>query len=621
MGKVLYIDPNPKGQEVVQHEDLSIFVELVTTKKSRSEINVDGYDKTINIQQGGEKIPIRFLKGTNDDNSKDGSTNLTTHYTEITTKFGQSNLDLETFGITSIDIDFNTSYTPVVKINFTDIRGRLFEMGNDSPYNIFFNLPYPMFELTVKGYYGKAVTYCLHLTKFSGKLDDKTGNFEIQCDFIGYTYAFLSDMLMGYLRGISETNIAKDKLKDAQEKFLAKGEVFLSFNELTEKTLGLNKKILKLKNDNSNLKELKVAEDVMIMVSKLKSELKQLLTKLTRVKGSDSKNIEISNGGVLGLTKDVSSTPNSDTAKRIEEIKTTHNKRFKGLIYDLNQLIGGYFFQLDPQTYQLVEGVNYGSGIRVIDFRTEMLDGGNNDKEPYNNQYGEPAYYPINTTDNETELRVVVTNFKTQEDYLSFRRNVTSLPKRKVSSDIMEMTYYDLSKMFSELNSVGSKLKKAVKTSKVAIADKLLNEIETQFGVEHNGELIKFTPSMKNMIRILTEHIHILLKCIKDVAEDVKLSQSNGRRGALLGDLNVNGRYDLSNGIEPKCGFSQNSASVSNATLNDVLPFPEYKERENGVFVDKWIGNEAPNIPEVLFIDDLLEGLIQAKKKDKLGIR
>jgi hypothetical protein len=36
-------------------------------------------------------------------------------------------------------------------------------------------LPYPLFELTIKGYYGKPVKYCLHLTKFNSKFNSQTG--------------------------------------------------------------------------------------------------------------------------------------------------------------------------------------------------------------------------------------------------------------------------------------------------------------------------------------------------------------------------------------------------------------------------------------------------------------
>jgi hypothetical protein len=62
-------------------------------------------------------------------------------------------------------------------------------------YSTFFQLPYPLFELTIKGYYGKPVKYCLHLTKFNSKFNSQTGNFEITTNFITHL-AMLSDMLI-----------------------------------------------------------------------------------------------------------------------------------------------------------------------------------------------------------------------------------------------------------------------------------------------------------------------------------------------------------------------------------------------------------------------------------------
>ena len=64
----------------------------------------------------------------------------------------------------------------------------------------FFHLPYPLFLFQFKGYYGDAVSYPLHLMKFNSKFNGESGNFEIKCEFIGHTFAFLSDMLLGYAK-------------------------------------------------------------------------------------------------------------------------------------------------------------------------------------------------------------------------------------------------------------------------------------------------------------------------------------------------------------------------------------------------------------------------------------
>jgi hypothetical protein len=82
--------------------------------------------------------------------------------------------DTQTLGITNIVVDNNASQTPVVTIDLVDVGGRtLFEKGDESPYSVFFNLPYPTFYLTLKGYFGKAIRYQLILAKFTSELEQE----------------------------------------------------------------------------------------------------------------------------------------------------------------------------------------------------------------------------------------------------------------------------------------------------------------------------------------------------------------------------------------------------------------------------------------------------------------
>ena len=60
--RVLYIDPNPEGTNLINHEDLSIFVELNTTKKERSEINVDAEAKKLTLMTVVLKHQLNSLK-------------------------------------------------------------------------------------------------------------------------------------------------------------------------------------------------------------------------------------------------------------------------------------------------------------------------------------------------------------------------------------------------------------------------------------------------------------------------------------------------------------------------------------------------------------------------------
>jgi hypothetical protein len=210
---VRILEPNPIG-ETVPHEDLFIYVSLTARQKSKTILTStnEGVKPTTTVRNdikftvphvAVESIPGNTLFKT--------KPTLTTDWTEIggwrspNDKLG---VDYEGFGITNIDIEIKSQTAPKVVIDFVDIRGAtLFEQGSCSPYGLFFNLPYPIFELTVKGYYGKAVNYYLNLVKFNTKFNSDTGNMECRAEFIGYTFAFLSDTIVSYVQ-------ASQKLKE-----------------------------------------------------------------------------------------------------------------------------------------------------------------------------------------------------------------------------------------------------------------------------------------------------------------------------------------------------------------------------------------------------------------------
>ena len=92
------------------------------------------------------------------------------------------------------------SFIPEVTIEFEDIQGKaLFEMGDQSPYAAFFNLPYPPFFLTMKGFYGQAIRYQLNLETFESRFNSQSGNYQITCRFKGYKYNILNEIQLGHL--------------------------------------------------------------------------------------------------------------------------------------------------------------------------------------------------------------------------------------------------------------------------------------------------------------------------------------------------------------------------------------------------------------------------------------
>jgi len=199
----------------VKQEDLIIYASLSATVRP----------KTLIQNKPDQKIlEVTFVKeGSLDLNvtAPVGKTFLTTDWTNVSTFDSQIGKDLETFGMTSIDMSFNSGFIPQVTINFVDVRGAtLFEQGSCSPYGAFFHQPWPIFELTVKGYYGNPVKYSLALKNFTTKFNPTNGNYESTAEFIGYSYAFLSDILIGYALAAAYMEGSEEKLKQIYQKYL-----------------------------------------------------------------------------------------------------------------------------------------------------------------------------------------------------------------------------------------------------------------------------------------------------------------------------------------------------------------------------------------------------------------
>jgi len=227
---VIVVDPNKTiddfgniEERLVDHESLVMYVNLEADVVPRTKLAVGGSPedriRTISVAK------MNFLKPTK--NAYLG----TGYYDEITgqnsTEFKGTNQQLEIgqqpkngdkpyiqntvvnekdiidnglLGITSINIQTNSSFIPTVEILLEDVQGKgLFELGNNSPYSAFFNLPYPPFYLTLKGYYGQAVRYQLNLEKFHATFNGFSGNYQVRLQFKGYKFNILNEIAMGHL--------------------------------------------------------------------------------------------------------------------------------------------------------------------------------------------------------------------------------------------------------------------------------------------------------------------------------------------------------------------------------------------------------------------------------------
>ncbi len=282
---VYLVDPNPPGREIVPPEDLFTYVNLKAIRRNRSAIETNGNAGNVSLSQSetteGEinfiatEIPYAPNGKSNGDG---GKTYATTSWSDIGGIKNNSNGILEGFGINSIDITYGASLVPQVDMSFTDLRGAsLFDVtdseNRQSPYSLFFEMPYPIFKLSVKGYYGKAVTYCLHMINWSSDFDGSTGNFNIKAKFVGFQQAFMADMVLGNIIGVANTddgakklaNITITDVDDGTERETPKLDDFI--NGVAKLPI----KVESLKQSSKDFDELKVMNSKLAKLKKIRS--------------------------------------------------------------------------------------------------------------------------------------------------------------------------------------------------------------------------------------------------------------------------------------------------------------------------------------------------------------
>lgn len=243
---IVLVDPNKvvngDGEQIdrlVEHENLVMYANLEAKIIPRTKLalgeNTEQMSRNLKIANFGETEDgqINFLKPqgkkyfdtsyTDQLTGKGSLSNEGINQTQITEQGSVVNnsQDTQMLGITSISIKNNASFIPQVDIEMIDVQGRtLFELGENSPYSAFFQLPYPLFYLTVKGYYGKAVKYELMMKSFNARFDPTDGNYKVSVSFIGRTAAILSDLSLGALFALPhmyETNLLVDNNEDPSD--------------------------------------------------------------------------------------------------------------------------------------------------------------------------------------------------------------------------------------------------------------------------------------------------------------------------------------------------------------------------------------------------------------------
>lgn len=226
-GRIFYVDPNDvfgfggdNGDVPLTppYEDMSIAFNLIIEKydrfdnQKRNQMGLCWCDKLSG--DGHYNVLNGSISDENGVYDSQGNRYLSTYYVDISADGYNKGEQIEGLGVSSIQVSFDSYYTPTVVINFVDVRGSaLFgreeaihtsksgngEINSSNVFGSFFTIPYPKFRLQIKGFFGKAVTYQLTVTNFKANFNAQTGNVEATVQFVGYTWSLLTDIPLQYL--------------------------------------------------------------------------------------------------------------------------------------------------------------------------------------------------------------------------------------------------------------------------------------------------------------------------------------------------------------------------------------------------------------------------------------
>jgi hypothetical protein len=566
-GKLLWYDPNPTDNEPIDLSELTISVDLQVTNKSRSIISVNSQNGTIVTDNNGEStvINVDFFDGSRFGNSEGDARALTTNYTNIQHLGGDLDNDYEALGIDSINIEFNSSYAPMVKIKFIDVRGAaMFSNGGNGKYKFFFEMPYPLFNLKIKGYYGKTVRYCLHLLRFNANFNSQTGNFEIDCDFIGFTYALLTDMLMGLVRASVTTKRGQAIFKKFKSEYKNQDNI-ITIDELVIRISEINETVTKIK-EGEETKRLSVTQKSKEEVENLRSLVIRYLDYYSQGANAFTAN---NASGILIITE-----PDANEKKRLDTEEGVYKENVKKkIITDIKPLIG--FDSPEPN-------------IKKI---KDELDPNNDETCIYFTSYGYIKYHGLDTSiiSDETTLSTRLTN----NGFVGGSRleTIISLLQSIDFKGVSKISIIDLSRAIKACDNTQSILDNENTNAVTTATDKLKSDIRGVLG---------FDPTIRNLFRILCVSTEVFLQCMVDVSREAENDIAGKRENALA---------KLRNGLD------------TIGKTGKVFPWPEYKKKgvESDGYFEEWLGNDIPttNVPELKFTEELLNEMLYQAKADK----
>lgn len=643
---IFLVDPNPPGRGIVPTEDMFIYVKFTAEERSRGVKTLsESRDGEINfiateVKYNASGKPIKNLMGKTESYA-------TTSYTDLGGfKNTYSSGSLEGFGIKNIDIKYNASLVPQVDISFTDVRGSaLFDVieqdNRKSPYSLFFKMPYPIFTLTVKGYFGTPVDYCLHMVNWNSKFDPSTGNFDIDANFLGFQQAFLADITIGNILGINNTPEGKKALSELP----ISGDTGNVFP--TPPLAEFIKKISKLQVDLEHLKASSELYKKLIVLNTQQQKLKTIQSFIGSPirKENGNPNPEFPYNYLLNsnqiITSFIKGGDNLNLGKDYLSIRDYLIFKYSTLV-SVNSYMSTYYdLLIDYQEFVVTNDSQLDSGIvdgiinnktlntdifpitegEEIDYLTGLeVDVATGITTTKDAAAGKPKYatklsealdeLKINFFN--TDNSVVLTATTGTPSYsININGNFTPSdvklinfirPSAKGSGFFPEDPVFvlDFTHMRSEVNRMLIDIKKRLEEDKKEVNKEINEKLKESIG---------FNPTVKTVFQIICNNAQALIQSIFNIAEQAE-GKSDQRAKDLINSPVID--TDITSDTD-------NKDSWNNST---IYAFPKIiVESEDGKGqAEKYMGSKSLNLstnsfPEIGFIENITEGITESSKE------
>ena len=531
-------------------------------------------------------------------------------------------------GINSIQIRQGLDFMPTFTIQLVDVKGRaLFEAGNSSPYAAFFNMPYPMFELTVKGYYGKAIKYKLMLSSFNARFDTYSSNFVVDLVFYTYKFSCIAEVSMAYLLAVPHmyssrytiktqtggpsnltdvSNVTATKgaakIKELYAEYKSKGLIPNDFPELSIVTLRNNiENFVKNVLDSftkQNMDPLTNLEDYLKKLNEYKGKVYNYDTTSWFDTYMDKKNYVIinqaKNGGPAEYIKVYTFSPDygtpgkrNDAINELSSIITEYNSILRS-----NKTLGDNgSYTIDGKSTNTTVSFDINEKICQIEFNNTQID--------YKETYRQVKGVKKDPTPEE------LSKFSAEIASKNITNNLTIVTKNGDITKKVEWFYYE------GTDSLSDKIAK-VATDAMKWREKIQDDLTTALGelLQSSNNGIGFVPNIRNVLAVIFANGESFLRLLDEVHTTAWDERFNPIRQKPIFDKTVSNANP------------DNTSSGVNEKL-PVYPWPTYMVATNGengheIFEHKYPGDkdvigvtkgDLLNVwPEIEFVEEFIRG-------------